>query len=392
MMPARRLPHARMHWRLPFLLLAVATGLALSRPALTDPMEFRGRIQLDALAAGPTAGKSHGELRRLYLGVKGDFANFAYVADIDFAGFNDNELMLQDLRFTWNPEGDTRILAGHFKPPVISENITSDLNTLFLERSAYATIFPTGRYWGAAVDHMPGRWGFQIGVFGARGAELVHGDFDTVRLVAARLHGNPLHDPTAEDPSRSVLHLAASVLASNRPDRDAFSLRGKPEVNLAPEVLDTSRIHGEDMLFTGVELGFQQGPWLLQAEGGRTRLYRPATANPDLQGWSAQISWRPTGEARPYDMREGVFENPKPRQPLDEGGIGAFEVAARVGQTDLDDRDVRGGKLTTISAAASWFPIERVRLMMNWVNVDSRHRLLGQRDDNYVAMRAQVSW
>lgn len=361
---------------------------------LADPMELRGRIELDAPLAGPADAPDTVQLRRLFLGVEGEFSRFAYVFDLDIANVDHNEIMLQDFQFTWNPEGATRVLVGHFRPPAIAEILTSDLDTVFLERSAYADLLSVGRLWGVAVEHMSGNWNLRVDFHGAHGSELVNGNFGTMALGAIRVHGNALGNGHGRKDTKAdaapVLHLGVSLLFGDRPDDGGFELM--PETYFAPPMPETDPLRADHMLFTGVEVAFQRGTWLFQAEGGRTRLYGVESGNPNLYGWSAQIAWRPTGEVRPYDARKGVFDMVTPRRALDEGGAGAFELGARVGQTDLDSRYLRGGRLTSYSVVASWFPIRNVRLATDYVHAESKHVLAGNRDDDFVAVRAQYEW
>ena len=47
---------------------------------------------------------------------------------------------------------------------------------------------------------------------------------------------------------------------------------------------------------------------------------------------------------------------------------GAFEVTGRFSYTDLDDRNIRGGRLSAITGGITWYPHSHVRLKFNYVH------------------------
>ncbi|MDZ4054572.1 MAG: porin, partial [Phenylobacterium sp.] len=130
--------------------LAQAAGPAPPKPAGLSPPTLRGRAQFDALVYNNDEGsQSTGtEVRRFRLGAKGDLSEqLSYVAEADFGGA---EVSLQDVMLTYELAEGRVISAGHFKPPITMDELTSSNETLFLERSAYASTFAPGRRLGVA--------------------------------------------------------------------------------------------------------------------------------------------------------------------------------------------------------------------------------------------------
>ena len=151
------------------------------------------------------------------------------------------------------------------------------------------------------------------------------------------------------------------------------------EVNRAPTVLDTGPFLADRALFGGAELGYARGPLTVQAEGGALS-YDGVDADPSFWGISAQLSWRWTGEARPYDVGSGTFGRVTPRRSIADGGPGAFETGLRLTHVDLDDAGVVGGgvgggvfggRLTTYGVVLNWFPVTRVRLSGNFIRAEA---------------------
>ena len=100
---------------------------------------------------------SGAQVRRFYLGVEGELGGgFSYLAHADFAG---NEVNLQDAFIGHEIDSTTELLIGYFKPSNTNDEVTSDVHTLFLERSAYAGIFAPGRRIGVGVNHSRAKTG-----------------------------------------------------------------------------------------------------------------------------------------------------------------------------------------------------------------------------------------
>ncbi|MFA7439552.1 MAG: porin [Sphingomonadaceae bacterium] len=367
------------------LLAAPLLAMLVQSPARTADWKFRGRLQLDALAAGEPEGRQLARVRRLFLGVGGGTGDLSWTMDADFSQIGHESIELRDFLLKWEVSPATRLQIGHLKHPVTSDNLTSDVDTLFTERSAFASLFAGDRQWGVAVDHMRGDWNIRVALFGARGANLLQDEFEGAAAAAIRMHG----DAAPGDP---VLHLAVSALVED--NSDGFRLSARPENALVARVLDTGTLMADHKTVVAAEFGWRNGPWLVQAEGGRLWLKDAARngGTPGFTGASVQLGWVITGEQRPYSRRDGVFDSVKPDDPVTEGGAGAVELGARITRIDLDEQGIYGGRLTTYGGVASWFPVPGLRLTADWVHSNSDHRLFGKRNADHVTVRGQFEW
>ncbi|HLJ53292.1 MAG TPA: porin [Rhizomicrobium sp.] len=99
----------------------------------------------------------------------------------------------------------------------------------------------------------------------------------------------------------------------------------------------------------------------------------------NFNGWYVQGTWLLTGESRPYNAPNGAFANPRPRIPfsLDSWGPGAWELAARYSDLDLNDRPgvlgspvpfggIRGGDQRIFTAALNWYPDGALKFSLQW--------------------------
>jgi phosphate-selective porin len=78
------------------------------------------------------------------------------------------------------------------------------------------------------------------------------------------------------------------------------------------------------------------------------------------------FTWAVTGEMRAYRTRSGLF-NPLPvSRPVNRGGWGTIELAARYSRLDLTDGTVEGGELDILSLGVNWWLTPRYRETSKW--------------------------
>jgi len=347
--------------------------------------KVRGRVQFDALVLnnGDEPSPTGTQVRRFYLGAEGRIApTLRYQAEADLAV---NKVALQDVLIGYQAAPSTELVAGYFKPPVTSDDATSDAYTLFLERSAYAGVFAPGRRVGVGVNHVVGGLALRGGVFGEREDSSLDVDRKEGWVVSLRGSADLLPGP-------DVLHAALSAYYVEPSATDgSVSFTQKPESNRALTAIDTGGFVADHGVFTGGELGFSHGPLLLQAEGGVLRWEGPSVS-PRLWGWSAQASWRLTGEARPYDARAGVFGRVAPAHAWPGGGPGAVEAGVRMTEVDLNDDGLLGGHLTTYGVVVNWYPVTRMRLGANLIHALVEKPGAPDLERTLLTVRGAIDW
>jgi len=68
--------------------------------------------------------------------------------------------------------------------------------------------------------------------------------------------------------------------------------------------------------------------------------------------------------------------------------LGAWEIAARYSELDLNDGSITGGKLSNITAGLNWYLNPNTRLMWNYIHADKDD--VGEAD--MLLMRLQVDF
>jgi phosphate-selective porin OprO/OprP len=111
------------------------------------------------------------------------------------------------------------------------------------------------------------------------------------------------------------------------------------------------------------------GPWSAQGEYFLANVDRRDGGNVNFQGWYVQTAYVLTGESRNYSASSGKFERFTPSRPVSDGGPGAWQLAARLSEVDLNDGAITGGKERNLTLGVNWFLEPTLRLSLNYVNV-----------------------
>jgi phosphate-selective porin OprO/OprP len=130
-----------------------------------------------------------------------------------------------------------------------------------------------------------------------------------------------------------------------------------------------------------------------------------------FSGWYAEGSWVLTGEARGWAASTGSFTSPKPREnfSLAGGGWGAFELAGRYSDLNLNDNvglvgattpagGIRGGEQRIGTLGLNWYPNTALKFTLQAQNTQINHinaaAPFGSQDQNFntLAFRTQVAF
>jgi phosphate-selective porin OprO/OprP len=300
-------------------------------------------------------------------------------------------------RYTDKDYGEFRL--GQFKTPVGWEEASSSSATTFLERALPVQATNMDRRIGVdwLYTSIP-NWLLYVAYFD--GGDL-NGDNDG-HGPAARVVWNPINrQPGAGSRELSdVIHLG---IAAERETRDATTdgrgvitpaqarFRARPEANLlSTRLVDTGALNNPgDIDRLGFEGAWIHGPLLVQGE------YLTFNADPlgkpsfEGSGYYVSGSWVLTGESRPYS--KGAIGNVRPSHDY-----GAFEIAARYSEVDLNDGPVFGGKEHDVTVGANWYLGTHYKFQANYIWAASTKKYgspingLADVDPRVFELRAQV--
>lgn len=210
----------------------------------------------------------------------------------------------------------------------------------------------------------------------------------------------------------------AGVAAS---PRYPIQLRDRPELRIdGTRLVDTGGIDAKTASVLGAEFGFSAHQFMLESEYFNYKIERRNTgvaqpSDPSFNGWYVQGAWVLTGENRPYNPAEGRFDAPKMTYNFNPsaGTWGAFELAARYSDLDLNYHDcgaghatpsspapcfdaVRGGDQKISSVGLNWYLNPDIRFMLDYLHVDvNRFNAAGLQVGqtyNAIALRSQFTF
>jgi len=259
-----------------------------------------------------------------------------------------------------------RLRFGHFKEPMGLEGSTSSKFTTFLERGlTNAVIAPRNVGAMASSNYELGRIAWAAAVFRESPNNF---DFGSPKEWAVTLRASSA--PLYRDGGRRLLHFGVDY--RHQGVDDTTRIRQRPELILAPNLIDTGNIVADSRFVWVFENAVVTGPWSVQSElvSGHVR----STPSDDPHFWAFYVfgSYFLTGESRPYHLQTGLFDRVVPAHPVADGagGSGAWEVALRFSKADLDDHEVRGGQLADVTAGLNWYPTATTRWLFNVIHVD----------------------
>jgi phosphate-selective porin OprO/OprP len=289
------------------------------------------------------------------------------------------------------------VTMGQFKEYISLEEMTSSNDVTFVERSLpMAFNSPNGRRLGIGVS-APFHDMFTVsaGVFSRAidSDENVDTDDSDPLIFTGRLTFSPIHT------GNRLLHLAVAGSTIQPKDDDLVRYRQRPEaaINSPERLVDTGTLEADSISRLGFEAAGFYGPFSLQGEylhqsiDGNTA----ADPDPDLNGWYIYGSWLMTGESRGYKFEDGVFNNPKPKGVVGQGGIGAWELVARYSTIDLTDGDegIEGGEQDNFTIGVNWYPTQNLKFMANYVQVlDVEGGDFDEAEPSIVELRGQAYW
>ena len=109
------------------------------------------------------------ELGRLRVGVEGNLGKMRFEFVMDPRNSQEGD-RLKDALLGYEFSRSLRLMAGHFKPPVSQEFMTSGSKTDLVDRSMLASDLSPDREWGVEIFGEPGRVQYFAGVFAGDGS------------------------------------------------------------------------------------------------------------------------------------------------------------------------------------------------------------------------------
>jgi phosphate-selective porin OprO/OprP len=378
-------------------------------PRFTDAsgatFKLRGRLLLDAVDSTTERdglADYHArqfKARQLFLGVEGQNGRWAY--RLEGGAISGGAWSWDDAIIEYKVDNRTSILVGNQKAASL-EGLTSIKSITFMERGAYGDLIDAGFILALEGVRTGPNWSVWAALQGdsINKAEAT-GGYDPNQAVE-RLGATVRATWSPKLSEQDRLHLGVWLRRRDRGGETGFTYSAaantafRPQTGSGATFLSTGAV-GDGDTTLGLETAWVRRALSLQAEAATIKVDRISTSlSPTLGGKDFDIitayaaaSWFPTGETRPYNPN-GTFGRIRVVHPLDKGGLGALELAARYDYADLSDMAANSvvapslqtgvgtaGIYRAVTLGANWYPYSYVRLTGNLTRAKIDNRNFG---------------
>lgn len=384
-----------------------AGKFSLSSADGQNTIALTGRLHLDAgtyvadkrkTSFGASGNNLNGgfNARRARIGVVGKLGGVWGYSFIYDAGNSDDSTPkgIQTAQISYNGFKKTAIEFGYSDTYFSLDESTSSNDIMFMERAspgAIATSIAAGDFRSnAGVRH----WGDRYWV-GAYFTGPAQGQAHNVAQQFGAIQRATYQVLSAKDYS---VHLGAGAeellkgANTGAGTATALTLSDAPELRIDKTALLTTGalgtvanpLIGADVINAEVAAVYRN--IYLQGEYFHYAIDRRGLKNAAFNGAYGEAAWTITGESHKYKPDSGAYGSISPDHPVDfkEGGIGAWELAARVSYVGLDDNFVTGQTLATApsavaggdqldyTAGVNWYVNNNMRFMLNYVHANIR--------------------
>ena len=167
-----------------------------------------------------------------------------------------------------------------------------------------------------------------------------------------------------------------------------------------PRWADTGLIAANDVTLLDLEWAWVMGRFHVQAEYAASLVNQVGGPNLAFTAWYVETGWFLTGENRPYLQEMAIFNRVTPLESFFlartkdglRSGRGALQVAFRIDDLNLNDRNIQGGQLIDLTFGLNWHLNPYTRLSFNYVHAMLARGEPGTSTGNLFGMRAQFEF
>ena len=261
------------------------------------------------------------------------------------------------------------VQVGYETVPQTLENIYAFQALTFMEASSMSLAFSPGNRLGVAAFRTfdNERVNVSGGAYSIGSDPGLNGGSVTQTLLypVMRVTGLPIYADRGKN-DVTLVHLGVS-LGYQFAKGSQFEYRSRPESFIAPYLVDTGQIAGDQASLLGLEAIYMDGPFTLTGEVAGSDIKGDSQSN-RFFGAYVSAGYFLTGEQRGYNKNTGaVVPTLRPNKEFSwkDKTWGAWEVAARVSYLDLNDASVNGGRMAIGMLGLNWYWNHYLRWQFN---------------------------
>ncbi len=343
-------------------------------------------------------------LRRARFGVTGKAnGDFTYSLVFEGGGTNDgvptggSGVLINQAVIGYTGIKNTIIDAGYQAQFLTLDESNSSNNIMFMERATPATVassFAGGDpRFGAGFRTWESNWFFAAYVSGSQPGvvkNLTNRGWSAYQRATYNIIQNDLQSVHIGVNATQLLQVPTGT--PNTTTAPSIGFSDRPELRIdATQVLNTGAIGTGANPVTGaqvygVEAAAAFGSFYTQAEYFKYIVNRSGKTNADFDGGYVQASYT-FGGRRTYSANCGCYSGVNPVTPFSpiKGGMGAFEIAARlsyinltdqlvkattkaIGATGVNFNAVNGGQQTNLTVGLNWFWNANMLWKLNYIH------------------------
>ena len=394
----------------------------------TDEHKFRigGRVQHDFTLVGNdgdgNVGSSEHQFRRARIYLSGTaWEHWDWKFQFDLEDADDYSMSIEDAFIKYRGWDPVLVTVGQRRAPFSLSALTSSKYITFIERAAPTDLFDSesigigGRTPGITLENTGKNHtlagGFYLmrqrsddtdtGVFtdSAGDTVVVESGTDSISErkiddgwgVTARATWLPVNVS-----GKQLVHAGAAFGYKHYPNKTVNRFRARPGVSEGDRLVDSDgSITADDFLGMNLEAASIWGPFSASGEYYYGDFDGTgATGATDMEGFYVQGSYFLTGDNRRY--KNGKFSSVKVKNPVGNGGWGAWELGLRYSHTDLG-AGIGADSGDVLTAALNWYVNNNMMFKLNYVKTfcdsggaDTCDWGIGDGDPEYLSFRTQV--
>jgi phosphate-selective porin OprO and OprP len=275
------------------------------------------------------------------------------------------------------------VRAGKFKPPVGFERLQSATDITFAERGLPTNLAPN-RDVGLqlAGDISDGLFAYQVGLFDGV-PDLGNGDadFNDSKDLAGRVFFQPIKRGTLKGLGFGVSGSTGNELgapSTTAPTATGLPAYRSPSQQTVFRYRSDAVVPANSVIADGRRNRVSPHAYLALGSLGVLGEYIVSTQEVRLGSAAAKLSHKAWQASAGYFLtgEQAGFRSPMPKKPFDlkEGGWGAFEIAARYGELDLDDNafpvfanpSSAVSKEKAVGLGLNWYLTKQVKVSVNY--------------------------